>query len=184
MDIKERSLITFNKKTLKFVLIIYIVCCTVSLVFFSIIKLLGLNENISVNSLIMQGIFILIYGIIFGKCYKCILTQNGFNIKAFNITKIILLIITYLQYLFLNFTMHLNSIWLIIFFFVILGALFFDVKMITLSIVLSILCQIIVFINNPSIFQDNQFPIAEAAMRISYYFYNFINNFYSCIFFI
>jgi methyl-accepting chemotaxis protein len=47
-----------------------------------------------------------------------------------------------------------------------LGALFFDVKMITISIILSIICQVIVFVNNPLIFQDTQVPIAEAAIRI------------------
>ncbi|ALU34902.1 MULTISPECIES: methyl-accepting chemotaxis protein [Clostridium] len=167
MNTKEESFqITFNKKSLKVVLIIYMVCCVLSFLFYSSIKLLGLNDNISVISLIMLGIFVLIYGLIFYKCYKCTITQNGFNMKAFNITKIVLLIITYFQYLYLNFTMHLNSIWLIVFFFVILGALFFDMKMIIESIALSLLCQIIVFVNNPSIFQDKQLIIAETAMKI------------------
>lgn len=166
MDTKESFLIAFNKRSLKFVLIIYMALCTLSLLFFCALKLLGLNDSISINSLIMLGIFVSIYGIVLRKCYKCTITKNGFNIKMFNITKIILLFITYFQYLFLNFTMYLNSIWLVIFFFVILGALFFDVKMIMASIVLSILSQIIVFINNPSIFKNNQLLVAESAMTI------------------
>lgn len=166
MNTKESFQITFNKKSLKVVLIIYMVCCVLSFLFYSSIKLLGLNDKISVISLIILGILILIYGIAFYKCYKCTITQNGFNMKAFNITKIVLLIITYFQYLYLNLTMYLNSIWLIVFFFVILGALFFDIKMIIASIALSLLCQIIVFVNNPSIFQDKQLIIAESAMKI------------------
>lgn len=166
MENKESFLINFNKKTLKSVLIIYMLCCTLSFMFYFGLKLVGFNDNINVNSLIVLGIFVCIYGIVLRKCYKCTITKNGFNIKAFNITKGVLLFITYFQYLYLNLTMHLNSLWLVIFFFVILGALFFDVKMIIASIVLSIICQIIVFVNNPSIFKDNQLLVAESAMII------------------
>ncbi|BCZ45528.1 hypothetical protein psyc5s11_15950 [Clostridium gelidum] len=166
MNTEESSIITFNKKTLKFVLIFYVALCTMALLFFSALKLFGFNDSININSLIIQGIAVLIYAIVLRICYKCTLTENGFNIKAFKITKIMILILTYFQYLFLNFTMHLNSIWFMIFYFVILGALFFDLKMITISIILSIICQIVVVANNPSIFLDNQFHIAEVAMRI------------------
>ncbi|WP_242825676.1 hypothetical protein [Clostridium ljungdahlii] len=59
MNTKEESFqITFNKKSLKVVLIIYMVCCVLSFLFYSSIKLLGLNDNISVISLIMLGIFV------------------------------------------------------------------------------------------------------------------------------
>jgi len=166
MNIEESSIITFNRKTLKFVLIFYVSLCIMALIFFSGLKLLGLNDSISINSLIIQGIAILIYIIVLRQCYKSTITKNAFNVKAFKITKSVILILTYFQYLFLNFTMHLNSIWFMIFYFVILGALFFDLKMISISIVLSIICQIIVFINNPQIFNADQFFIAEAAMKI------------------
>ena len=89
MNTKESFQIAFNKKTLKFVLIIYMVCCTLSFMFYCSIKLLGFNDKISTTSLIMLGIFVLIYGVLFRECYKCTLTKNGFNIKAFNITKVI-----------------------------------------------------------------------------------------------
>lgn len=165
MNSKESSIITFNKKTLKFVLIVYISLCIMALLFFSGLKVLGLNDSISVNSLIIQGIAIVIYIIAIRICYKNTITEEGFNLKFFKITKIVILILTYFQYLFLNFTMHLNSIWIMIFYFVILGALFFDLKMIIISIILSILCQIIVFVSNPHIFNDTQYAIAEVAMR-------------------
>lgn len=166
MNNKESSIITFNKKTLKFVLLVYVSLCIMALLFFSGLKLLGLNDSITINSLIIQGIAIVVYIIAIRFCYNSTITKNGFNEKAFKITKIVILILTYFQYLFLNFTMHLNSIWIMIFYFVILGALFFDLKMIITSIILSILCQIIVFVNNPKIFNDSQYVIAETAMRI------------------
>jgi methyl-accepting chemotaxis protein len=166
MNNKESSIITFNKKTLKFVLLVYVSLCIMALLFFSGLKVLGLNDSISINSLIIQGIAIVVYIVAIRVCYKKTITENGFNLKAFKITKIVILILTYFQYLFLNFTMNLNSIWIMIFYFVILGALFFDLKMIIISIILSILSQIIVFVNNPKIFNDTQYVIAEAAMRI------------------
>lgn len=166
MESKESFLISFNKKTLKFVLIIYLSSCLLSLLFFSALKFLGYNDEISVTSLILLGIFISIYAVSFAICYKYTIAENVFNEKAFKITKIIILFITYFQYIFLNFTMHLNSMWVSIFFFVILGALFFDIKMISISIALSIVSQIIVFINNPLIFQDNRLHSAELLMRI------------------
>ncbi|OOM78116.1 methyl-accepting chemotaxis protein [Clostridium sp. BL-8] len=166
MGKKENFKIRFNKKTLKFVLIIYMICCVLSFIFYCGLKLFGFNDDISVNSLILLGAFVTIYAIVLHKCYKLTLAQNGFNIKAFNVTKGILLFITYFQYLYLNLTMHLNSLWLVIFFFIILGALFFDVKMISASIILSIVCQVIVFINNPSIFLAKKFTVAEASMTI------------------
>jgi methyl-accepting chemotaxis protein len=166
MEKRENFLIDFNKKSLKFVLIIYLISCFLSLLFFSALKFLGYNDEISINSLAMTGILVLIYAMLFRICYKSTITKNGFNIKAFNITKGVILLITYFHYIFLNFTMHLNSLWLVIFFFVILGALFFDVKMIIVSIGLSILCQFIVFVHNPSIFQDKQLFVAESLMRI------------------
>lgn len=163
---KESSIIEFNKKTLKFVLIIYLVCCFTSFLFFCGLKILGLNDKISVTSLIILAGIILIYGIVFFICYKNTVTKNGFNTKAFTVTKGIVLVITYFHYMFLNFTMNLNSLWLVIFFFVLLGALFFDLKMISMSIVLSIISQVIVFLNNPSALQRDGESIAELSMKI------------------
>ncbi len=166
MNTKESSLISFNKKSLKYVLIIYLACCSIALLFFCALKIVGLNDKISVKSLIILGISTLIYTLLFRICYKYTITKNGFNTKAFKITKIIVLIVTYYQYLLLNLTMHLNSIWIVIFFFVILGALFLDVKMLIVSIVLSVLCQIIVFVNNPSILEFKQMAVAESTFTI------------------
>jgi|GEM_PF-1002494 len=166
MEKRESFLIEFNKRSLKLVLIIYLLSCSLSLVFFGVLKLLGYNDDISISSLAMIGVFVVIYAVLFRICYKSTITKDGFNIKAFNITKGVILFITYFHYIFLNFTMHLNSLWLVIFFFVMLGALFFDVKMIIVSIGLSILCQIIVFVHNPLIFQDKQLLMAESLMRI------------------
>ena len=163
----------FNKKSIKIVLIIYMICCIMSFIMFSTMKLAGFNNDISVHALIILGVLVTIYGIVFYKCYKWTLGGGKFNVKGFNSTKIALLIITYFQYLYLNFTMHLNSVWLVIFFFIVLGALLFDLKMIVASIVLSILCETIVFIHNPSILQYKSLGIADPIMTVSATFITF-----------
>ncbi|WP_271812701.1 methyl-accepting chemotaxis protein [Clostridium beijerinckii] len=167
MDNKKSFKISFYERTLKIVLLIYMLCCCMALIFYSGIKLLGFNDKISTNSLIMLGIFTVIYGIVFYKCYKDTISENGFNMKAFNRTKLIHLFINYFQYLYLNFTMHLSSTWLIIFFFLILEALFFDMKLIITSIILSLVCQVVVYINNTSIFNFNEFFTAEMMLIVT-----------------
>jgi len=166
MDTKVSSLVNFYKKSLKYVLIIYVGCCFTAFIFFCGIKLLGLTDNISIQSLVITGISSLLYVILFRICYKFTITENGFNTKAFNVTKIIIILVTYYQYLLLNLTMHLNSMWFMVFFFIILGALFFDLKMIIASIFVSIISLLIVFKNNPSILHFDQTPIAELLLTI------------------
>ena len=166
MEYKESFQKIFNKKSLKIVLIIYMVCCIMSFICFSFMKLIGINDEITSNTLIVLGILVAIYGVVFYKCYKWVAACDSMDPKALNVTKILVLTITYFQYLYLNFTMHLNSVWLIAIFFVILGALFFDLKMIIASVVLSALCIVIVFINNPSILKYEKLASAEIYMTI------------------
>lgn len=166
MEYKESFQKIFNKKSLKIVLIIYMVCCIMSFICFSFMKLIGINDEITSNTLIVLGILVAIYGAVFYKCYKWVAACDSMDPKALNVTKILVLTITYFQYLYLNFTMHLNSVWLIAIFFVILGALFFDLKMIIASVVLSALCIVIVFIHNPSILKYEKLASAEIYMTM------------------
>ncbi|MBC2581395.1 methyl-accepting chemotaxis protein [Clostridium sp. DJ247] len=166
MEIEESSLIIFQKNLLKFILVIYLLSCVLSFLFFGTLKLSGLNPNINTTSLVILGVLIVIYAVLFHICYKSTVKNSGFNIKAFNVTKAVVLLVTYGQYLFLNFTMPSKELWPVIFFFVILGALFFDIKMVAVSIVLSILCEIIVFFSNSSIMPDKQMLAAELSIRI------------------
>lgn len=166
MEYTESFQKIFNKKSLKLVLTIYMVCCIMSFICFSGMKLIGINNEITSTSLVILGILVAIYGVVFYKCYKWVAAYDGDDSKALNITKTLTLAITYFQYLYLNFTMHLNSVWMIAIFFVILGALFFDMKMIIASIVLSALCIVIVFIHNPSILRYERLASGEICMTI------------------
>jgi methyl-accepting chemotaxis protein len=165
MEKSNNSLLSFYEKTLKFVLIIYTISCLLSLLFFGVLKLTGLNPEITYSSLIILAILVSCYSIIFYICYRSTVTKNGFNQRAFTVTKAAILIITYVQYLFLNLAIPSKELWYVIFFFVILGALFFDIKMVIVSIILSIICQVIVFMANPAILPSNEMFLAEISMR-------------------
>jgi methyl-accepting chemotaxis protein len=134
--------------------------------FFYGLKIFGLNTSITTNSLITLCFLVIVYSLIFFKCYRATVKKDKFNERAFKITKLVVLFITYFHYMFLNFTMNLNEMWLTIFFFVILGALFFDIKMIVSSIILSILCQAVLFVSRPSILPGGRMMLAEMSMRI------------------
>ncbi|MFL0250176.1 methyl-accepting chemotaxis protein [Clostridium neuense] len=154
----------FYEKMLKVILAIFIICCIVAFTFYSALKLFGFNDKIHTNSLIILGILTVTYVVILWSCYKHTVSKNGFNVKWFNITKYVYLFITYFQYLYLNFTMHLNSTWLIIFFFITLESLFFDLKLIITAIAVSIACQISVYIYNPSILNYKTLLPAELML--------------------
>lgn len=166
MDNIENSIVKFNKKTLKAVLIIYIASCILSFFFYTALKILKINDEISFASLGGLAVIICCYSIIFRICYIKTNDKEGFNMHAFSLTKGVVLGITYFHYLYLNFTMHLNSQWLLIFYFVMLGAMFFDVKLICVSIFLSIISQTIIFIKNPVIFWGTGLTTAELVMKI------------------
>ncbi|WP_294401574.1 methyl-accepting chemotaxis protein [uncultured Clostridium sp.] len=166
MENSENSIAKFNKRTLKAVLIIYMASCIVSFFFYTALKILKINDEISFTSLIGLAAIICCYGVVLRICYIKTNNKGEFNKNAFYTTKGVVLGITYFHYLYLNFTMHLNSQWLLIFYFVMLGAMFFDVKLICISIVLSILCQAIIFIKNPVVFFGTGLTPAEIVMKV------------------
>lgn len=166
MEDRENSIIKFNKKTLKAVLIIYMVSCIISFFFYTTLKLLKINDEIKFISLVGLAVIICCYGIALKICYKKTINGNTFNMHAFNITKGVVIGITYIHYLYLNFTMHLNSQWILIFYFTMLGAIFFDTKLIGISIVLSIICQVILYIHNPIILFESGLSTAEVVMKV------------------
>ena len=148
---KENFRTEFNKSTLKFVLIIYMVSAIASLINFSMVKILGISDEVETIYIVGLGMLIVAYGAIFLNCYKWINKNGQFNIKAFNTTKNIILFLTYFDYLYLNFCFNSNSLWLIIFYFIMLCSLFFDFKMIIKAIVLAAISLGMIFIKNPLI---------------------------------
>ncbi len=167
MEKQQNSIIRFNEKTLKFVLIIYIVSCMASLGSTVMMKITGINKEVTTKTIMMLAAVIAVYGVIFLVCYKKTITADGFNIKAFTITKGIILLITYFHYLFLDYILKSNSQWMVIFYFVILGALLFDIKMVSVSIGLACICMAIVFKRNPLALTGEHMSQSEIMIKIT-----------------
>ena len=162
----ESSIIKFNQKTLKFVLIIYLVSCIASLINAIAMKVTGINDSVTTSAIVILTAAIVIYGIVFRICYVWTVGKNEFNMKAFNATKGVILFITYFHYILLDVILHSDSQWMIIFYFIILGALFFDLKMVSISMVLGVICMGIVFKRNPGSFTGEQLSQSEIMMKI------------------
>ena len=162
----ESSIIKFNQKTLKFVLIIYLVSCIASLINAITMKVTGINDSVTTSAIVILTAAIVIYGIVFRICYVWTVGKNEFNMKAFNATKGVILFITYFHYILLDVILHSDSQWMIIFYFIILGALFFDLKMVSISMVLGVICMGIVFKRNPGSFTGEQLSQSEIMMKI------------------
>ena len=167
MENKESAIIKFNQKTLKFVLIIYVLSCLASLLSTVMMKFTGINKDVSNSSIFMLALVIVIYAVLFVVCYKKTITSDGFNLKAFKVTKFIILGVTYFHYLFLDCIMKSNSQWMVIFYFVMLGALFFDVKMVSISIILACMSMAVVFKRNPVALTGNEMSQAEIMVKLT-----------------
>jgi methyl-accepting chemotaxis protein len=165
MDKSRSTLLNFQEKILKYVLIVYAASCFASFLFFVTLKFTGLDKNITTLSVIVLGVLVVVYFALFFIAYKLTVTKDGFNRKGYTATKVIIIMVTYVQFLFLNIAMPSKELWYVIFFFVLLGALFFDVKMISVSIVLSVICQIIIFMKKPELLPGKEAFIAEISMR-------------------
>ena len=166
MATKDNYLIRFYKNSLHIVFGLYLMSCFISLIFFASLKIFGLDNEIQISSLFILGMLFFIYAAIFYMCYRKVISKSEFNMKYYKITKQIILGLTYFHYLYLNFTMHINSQWLTIFFFILIGVLFFDLKMIIESIILSIISLIIVFCFNFSALTSDGSSSLELIMKM------------------
>ncbi len=165
MKSKNNSILDFNQRTLKVVFIIYIISSFLSFLFFCALKILKYNTKIQTIHLVILGVLVLAYALIFLFCYKLTVTPNGFRTTAFKGVKAVILLITYIHYLYLNFTMHIDALWMVVFFFVMLGGLFFDVKLLGVSTLFAVVTMTIIFVNNPSALFGSS-SVDEVLMKI------------------
>lgn len=161
----EKTIISYQKDTLKFVLLIYSFSCILSLIFFTTLKKLGINQQLQWSALIKLGILTFIEIFILFSMYKFALRDGVLIQKNFRLLKIVILIITYVHYLYLNFSVPSKELWWVIFYFVILGALFLDLKMLATSIIMAIISVSIVSNFNSSILPEGNLRTSELFIR-------------------
>lgn len=159
------SIIKYQKQILKFVLIIYSISVLLAGTLFLFLKFVGLYDEISWKYLFIFLGIIIVELLGFKITYALSSTSKNWT-KSFKSLKIFILIVSYMNYAYLMLMVPSKEIWACIFYFIILNALFLDIKIVMNSIILSILCQISVFLLNPLVLPDRQFFMREIIVRI------------------
>ncbi|EET87684.1 hypothetical protein CcarbDRAFT_1862 [Clostridium carboxidivorans P7] len=149
MNTNTSSIVKYQVQTLKFVIIIYSISALLAGSMFSVMKLLGLYEKVKWPYLL--GLFLIgILEMIFFKImYKQTVVDGNLNSKMFKNMKITTVIVCYINYFYMNFTIPSRELWVTVFYMITLTSLFLDNKINIASIILSIICEIILFTLNP-----------------------------------
>lgn len=163
---KYSIIVNYQKRTLKLVLIIYSISAGLAGTLFAFMKMIGLYAEITWPQILILMGLILIELFIFYTMYKITSKNKVPWEKGLNRLKIAILIISYTNYLYLCFMVPSKELWISVFYFIILGAVFLDIKMLISSIALSIICQVAVFVLNPLLIPDKQVFVRELIIRM------------------
>lgn len=165
MELNTSTITKYQKNTLKFVLIVYSISAFLAAFMFIGMKLLGFYPEVNIASLGMLCILIILelttFKIMYGKAVK----NGSLNNKALKALKNIILAFSYINYIYICLVIPSKELWISVFYFIILGALFLDNKMNIFSIILSIISQVIVFTLNPQTL-PGEFFLRELIVRI------------------
>ena len=165
MNEKTNTIIDYQKKTLKFVLIIYSISGALAAITFAVMKYLGLYNSVEWISLGVFGGLVISETLVFWFMHKNTVSQNNFHRKKFNILKYMIFIMTFINYIYLVFMIPSKELWMSIFYFIILGALFLDIKLNIAFIVAGVLSQIIIFVFNPNTLPADDLMVQEFVIR-------------------
>lgn len=156
----------YQCNTLKFVITIYSISAIAAGVIIFLLKYLNVYSGIEWPKAIFFSGLAVLEVLIFVLSYRKTVINGEIIKKNFRIMKVIILIITYTNYMLMNYIVPSREFWVSIFYFIIVGSLFFDLKMNISSIFISIICQVILFINKPSLLPSGEMFLPEMFMRI------------------
>ena len=159
------TILNYQKKVLKLLLVIYSVSAFLAGSMFILMKLLGLYTELEWKYLIILGVLILLELLFFRIMYIQIVKHELWK-KKLKYLKMIILLLSYINYTYLTLMVPSNEVWICVFYFIILSALFFDIKFVTMSIITSILCQVILFTMNPILLPAKEVRLRELIVRI------------------
>ncbi|MHC1684368.1 MAG: methyl-accepting chemotaxis protein [Clostridiaceae bacterium] len=166
MEQQISNVTAYQQKALKFILIIYSISVISICTLLPIFKFIGLYDDMEWRNLI---IFIGI-GVVELSIFAYI-GKTAFNNEKWNETlkrlRVIILAICYINYVYLTLLIPSKEFWVVVFYLIILTALFLDIKMVLASIIISILCEIFVFLMNPLLLPDKEVFIRELIIRIT-----------------
>ena len=162
----ERStIIKYQFDTLKFVLIIYSISAGLAGTLFVFLKLIGLLEEIQWSSLIVLAVLMVIELITFKVMYDRTTRDTGHITGSFKALKLIILIFSYVNYLYMGLIIPSKELWACVFYFIILAALFLDNRLNTAFVVLGLLSQLVIFVFNPMSLPETDHLIRELILR-------------------
>jgi methyl-accepting chemotaxis protein len=165
MDKQISNVVAYQQKALKFILIIYSISIIAICTLLPIFKLIGLYNDMKwLNLIVFIGIA-LVELIIFAYIHKTAYKNEEWNITLRKL-RVIIVLICYINYVYLTLLIPSREVWVAVFYFIILGALFLDVKMVISSIIVSVFCEVAVFLINPLLIPDKQVLVRELIMRI------------------
>jgi methyl-accepting chemotaxis protein len=159
-------IVDYQKRTLKFVLIIYSISACLAGGVFALMKYIGLYNEMKWSYLGILAGLVLVELITFRVMYKNTIKDEKNWEKKLKILKAVILLISYVNYMYLTLLVPSKELWIFVFYLIILGALFLDIKMNVISIMISILCQIGVFLLNPLLLPDKQVFVRELIIRV------------------
>jgi Methyl-accepting chemotaxis protein len=165
MENNTSTIIEYQKHTLKFVIVIYCISVFLAGSVFMVMKLLGLYNEVKWTHLVGLFLLVILEIIILRVMYKQAVLDGKLNMKVFNNLKIIILVLSYTNYLYMNFMIPSKELWVSAFYMIILSSLFLDNKVNIASVILSIVSEVMVFTLNPYTL-PNQFFLRELMLRI------------------
>lgn len=166
MNTPVNIIVDYQKRTLKFVLIIYSISACLAGGLFSVMKFIGLYSEMKWAPILILIGLILLELLTFWIMYRAAAKDEKNWNKKLNMIKAVILLISYVNYIYLTFLVPSKELWICVFYFIILGAMFLDTKMNMVSIIISILCQIALFLLNPVVLPDKQVLLRELIIRV------------------
>ena len=165
MENSTSTVVKYQKKVLKLLLVLYSLSAALAGTIFIIMKFLGLYAEIEWKYLIILMGIVLVEIIVFRIMHVQTSKDEHWE-KHLKYLKVIILFISYLNYMYLTLMVPSHELWICVFYFIILSSLFFDIKFVTASIITSIICQIALFVANPLLLPANQVLLREIIVRI------------------
>ncbi|MBL4934212.1 methyl-accepting transducer [Clostridium sp. YIM B02515] len=165
MEKPVNIIVDYQKRTLRFVLIIYSISAFLAGGLFAFMKYVGLYSEMKWPPILILIGLVFIEVITFWLMYKNIMKdEKNWNRKLI-VLKAVILLISYTNYMYITLLVPSKELWISVFYFIILGAIFLDTKMNIISIITSILCQIAVFLLNPLVLPEKQVLVRELIIR-------------------
>jgi methyl-accepting chemotaxis protein len=165
MQNKKNTILHYQLNTLKLVLIIYSFSALLSVSLFAVLKATDFYDEISWISLGILAGLITIELISFKILYDVTIRSAETSTKPATVLKAIILLYSFINYLFICNIVPSKELWACIFYFIILGALFLDIKLNIAFIIFGIISQAAVFFMNTDTLPSKEFFLREMIMR-------------------